>query len=91
MSTSIPTQLRFPPFAGFTVRADFLFGLTGNRRLKKRAEPRVGVGIAQTSKRFKGWFVGPGGDDEPLDKSRSHVHPIAYASTAELSAYPDGL
>mgnify|MGYP003659684772 CR=1 FL=1 len=58
MSTSIPTQLRFPPFAGFTVRADFegralssdfgplllrgdpytdfLFGLTGNRRLKKR-------------------------------------------------------
>ena len=113
MSTSIPTQLRFPPFAGFTVRADFegralssdfgplllrgdpytdfLFGLTGNRRLKKRAEPRVGVGIAQTSKRFKGWFVGPGGDDEPLDKSRSHVHPIAYASTAELSAYSDGL
>jgi hypothetical protein len=23
MSNSIPTQLRFPPFAGFTVRADF--------------------------------------------------------------------
>ena len=23
MPNSIPTQLRFPPFAGFTVRADF--------------------------------------------------------------------
>lgn len=76
MSNSIPTQLRFSPFAGFTVRADFeggaltsdfgplllrgnahfanmefmqlafkdpytdfLFDLTGNRRLKKLAKP----------------------------------------------------